>query len=118
LVKKGEKEMKIGLIGLGKMGANMAQRLLNAGHQVVVYDQAAAAIASLEEKGAIAASSLSGMVEKLEFPRAIWIMVPSGDPVTATLKAMLPLMSPGDVLIDGGNSYYKDSKLRSAEAAN
>jgi 6-phosphogluconate dehydrogenase len=118
LVKKGEKEMKIGLIGLGKMGANMAQRLLNAGHQVVVYDQAAAAIASLEEKGAIAASSLSGMVEKLEFPRAIWIMVPSGDPVTATLKAMLTLMSPGDVLIDGGNSYYKDSKLRSAEAAN
>ncbi len=109
--------MKIGMIGLGRMGANMAQRLLNSGHQVVVYDQSPAAIAALAEKGAIASSSLPDMVQKLELPRAIWIMVPSGDPVTATLKGLVQVMSPGDILIDGGNSYYKDSRQRACEAA-
>ncbi len=109
--------MKIGLIGLGRMGSNMTQRLLNTGHQVVAYDQSPGAIAALKEKGAIAANSLPDMVQKLETPRAVWIMVPSGDPVTATLKSLVQVMSPGDILIDGGNSYYKDSRQRACELA-
>lgn len=107
--------MQLGFIGLGKMGANMVQRLLNDGHNIVVYDRSTEAMNSLAEKGATAVNSLAEMVEKLEHPCAIWIMVPSGGPVTNTIAELKPLLSPGDLLIDGGNSNYKDTLSRGAD---
>lgn len=107
--------MQLGFIGLGKMGANMVQRLLNDGHNIVVYDRSVEAMNSLAEKGATAVNSLAEMVEKLEHPCAIWIMVPSGGPVTNTIAELKPLLSAGDILIDGGNSNYKDTQSRGAD---
>ncbi|MBN8723034.1 MAG: decarboxylating 6-phosphogluconate dehydrogenase [Acidobacteria bacterium] len=107
--------MQLGFIGLGKMGANMVQRLLNDGHNIVVYDRSVEAMNSLAEKGATAVNSLAEMVEKLEHPCAIWIMVPSGGPVTNTIAELKPLLSAGDILIDGGNSNYKDTLSRGAD---
>lgn len=107
--------MQLGFIGLGKMGANMVQRLLNDGHNIVVYDRSVEAMNSLAEKGATAVNSLAEMVEKLERPCAIWIMVPSGGPVTNTIAELKPLLSAGDILIDGGNSNYKDTLSRGAD---
>ncbi len=107
--------MQLGFIGLGKMGANMVQRLLNDGHNIVVYDRSTEAMNSLAEKGATAVNSLAEMVEKLERPCAIWIMVPSGGPVTNTIAELKPLLSAGDILIDGGNSNYKDTLSRGAD---
>ena len=107
--------MQLGFIGLGKMGANMVQRLLNDGHNIVVYDRSTEAMNSLAEKGATAVNSLAEMVEKLEHPCAIWIMVPSGGPVTNTIAELKPLLSAGDILIDGGNSNYKDTLSRGAD---
>lgn len=107
--------MQLGFIGLGKMGANMVQRLLNDGHNIVVYDRSLEAMNSLAEKGATAVNSLAEMVEKLERPCAIWIMVPSGGPVTNTIAELKPLLSAGDLLIDGGNSNYKDTLSRGAD---
>jgi len=107
--------MQLGFIGLGKMGANMVQRLLNDGHNIVVYDRSVEAMNSLAEKGATAVNSLAEMVEKLERPCAIWIMVPSGGPVTNTIAELKPLLSAGDLLIDGGNSNYKDTLSRGAD---
>lgn len=104
--------MELGFIGLGKMGGNMVQRLLQGGHRVVVYDRAEELVKSLAEKGAVAASSLEDMVSKLDGPRAVWIMVPSGDPVTNTINSLKPLMSANDIIIDGGNSNYKDTQSR------
>ncbi len=104
--------MDIGMIGLGRMGANMAARLILGGHRVVGYDRSAEATAIVVAGGAAGAASLQELVEALPKPRAIWIMVPSGAPVDATIETLLPLLSPGDVLIDGGNSYYNDSVRR------
>lgn len=111
--------MDIGMIGLGRMGANMAARLLLGGHRVVGYDRSAEATAAVVAGGAVGAASLQELVDALPKPRAIWIMVPSGAPVDATIETLLPLLSPGDVLIDGGNSYYNDSvrRGRQVEAA-
>lgn len=106
--------MQLGFIGLGKMGANMVQRLLNGGHKVVVFDFNTAAVNALVEKGAIGASSLEDMVTKLDRPCAIWIMVPSGDPVTNTINSLKSFLGEGDILIDGGNSNYKDTQSRGA----
>lgn len=106
--------MVLGMIGLGRMGANMAQRLQRGGHAVVGFDPSPDARARVEGEGIASADSLEALIERLEAPRALWIMVPAGDPVDATIDALLPLLSPGDVLVDGGNSFYKDSQRRAA----
>jgi 6-phosphogluconate dehydrogenase len=107
--------MQIGFIGLGKMGANMVQRLLEDGHNVVVNDRSQEAMDACVAKGAVAANSLEEMVSKLDGPRAIWIMIPSGDPVTKTIASLKPLLNAGDLLIDGGNSNFKDTLSRGAD---
>ncbi|MGH9476867.1 MAG: phosphogluconate dehydrogenase (NAD(+)-dependent, decarboxylating) [Terriglobales bacterium] len=101
--------MKLGMVGLGRMGGNMTQRLLQGGHQVVVYDPAAAAVQEAAGRGAEASSGLAGLVNQLAPPRVIWIMVPAGAITTQTVSELTGLMSADDVLIDGGNSFYKDS---------
>ena len=106
--------MDIGMIGLGKMGANMTRRLMKGGHSVVVFDRNTSAVASLSGEGAHAAESLTSMTSQLSAPRAVWIMVPSGDPTEATIKALMDVLAPGDTIIDGGNSNYKES-IRRAE---
>jgi 6-phosphogluconate dehydrogenase len=107
--------MQLGLIGLGKMGGNMAERLRLGGHQVVGFDFSAEAIARLTASGNIGVSSLDEMAQKLTGRRAIWIMVPQGKPVDDTIAKLEPLLNPGDILIDGGNSNYKDSQRRHKE---
>jgi len=104
--------MELGLVGLGRMGANMTQRLLSGGHSVVVFDRNPEAVKTSAQAGATGSEGLEGLVGKLSAPRAVWLMVPSGDPVTQTIEALIPLLSPGDVIIDGGNSHYKDSAAR------
>ena len=106
--------MELGMIGLGRMGANMTERLVLGGHKVITYDRSAEAIQRVVDKGALGAASLTDFVEKLSLPRAIWLMVPSGDPVDQTMDQLLPSLAKGDILIDGGNSNYKDS-IRRAE---
>ncbi len=100
--------MKLGLVGLGRMGAGMAERLRRGNHEVIGYDHNP----DVSEVG-----SLQELLESLEPPRAVWVMVPSGDPTEATLKELAGLASPGDILIDGGNSMYKDSVRRAGELA-
>jgi 6-phosphogluconate dehydrogenase len=99
--------MQLGMIGLGRMGANLVRRLMNDGHRCVVYDVSSAATEGLAGEGAQGASSLEDFVAKLERPRAIWIMVPAGV-VQSTLDALVPLLDVDDIVIDGGNSYYRD----------
>ena len=106
--------MELGMIGLGRMGANMTERLLGGGHRVISYDRSPEAIQRVVDKGAVGAHSLADFVKQLILPRAIWLMVPAGDPVDQTIEQLLPLLSKGDILIDGGNSSYKDS-IRRAE---
>ena len=106
--------MELGMIGLGRMGANMAERLVLGGHRVVSYDRSAEAIKHVVDKGALGAHSLADFIEQLTPPRAIWLMVPSGDPVDQTIEQLRPNLANGDVIIDGGNSNYKDS-IRRAE---
>jgi 6-phosphogluconate dehydrogenase len=109
--------MELGMIGLGKMGAFMAERLLRGGHQVVGLDRDAAAVARVVEKGAKGAESLEKLVAQLKTPRAIWLMVPAGAPVDETIDRLAPHLAAGDTIIDGGNSYYKDSVRRAAALA-
>lgn len=104
--------MELGMIGLGRMGANMAQRLLLAKHRVVGFDPNHETRASVESKGIETADSVAALVQKLSDPRVVWLMVPAGDIVDKTINALLPMLSPGDTLIDGGNSNYKDSQRR------
>ncbi|MDI3340135.1 MAG: decarboxylating 6-phosphogluconate dehydrogenase [Sphaerobacter sp.] len=106
--------MDLAIIGLGRMGANMARRLLRDGHRVVVHNRSRGPIEELEREGAVGAYSVASVVDKLAPPRVIWMMIPAGDPVDEMIKDLLPLLSPGDVLIDGGNSYWKDSVRRAA----
>jgi len=106
--------MELGMIGLGRMGANMTERLVLGGHKVITYDRSAEAIQRVVDKGATGAHSLADFVNQLSLPRAIWLMVPSGDPVDQTMDQLLPSLAKGDILIDGGNSNYKDS-IRRAE---
>jgi 6-phosphogluconate dehydrogenase len=110
--------MELGLIGLGRMGANMAHRLLRAGHTVVGYARHASTVQAHLQEGSISAgaSSLADIVNQLAKPRAIWLMVPAAS-VDATLAELVPLLAPGDVVIDGGNSYYHDDIRRAAELA-
>jgi 6-phosphogluconate dehydrogenase len=107
--------MQLGLIGLGKMGGNMAERLRLGGHQVVGFDFSAEAVKRLTDSGNVGVSSLEGLAKNLKGRRAIWIMVPQGKPVDETIARLEPLLSPGDILIDGGNSNYKDSQRRHKE---
>ena len=99
--------MKMGLIGLGKMGGNMAARLEGKGHEVVGFDPNASARQEAADKGVEPVESLDGLVERLESPRSIWAMVPAGAPTTSTLETLGELLSPGDVVIDGGNSNFR-----------
>ena len=108
--------MQLGMIGLGRMGANMARRLIAGGHQCVVFDRSPQAIEELTEDKAIGASSLADLVKKLTAPRAVWLMVPAAA-VDSTIADLLPLLAPGDILIDGGNSYYVDDIRRAKELA-
>ena len=108
--------MKIGMVGLGRMGASMTARLLEAGQQVVAFDHHAEKVQALAGKGAIGASSLEDLVRKLEPPRAIWLMVPAAV-VDDTLAALTPLLARDDVIIDGGNSYYRDDLRRAKSLA-
>ena len=107
--------MEIGLIGLGKMGFNMAARLRQGGHTVVGFDFNAEAANQLTAAGSVGVHSLDDLVKNLKAPRAIWIMVPSGDPVDQTIAKLEPFMQKGDTFIDGGNSNYKDSQRRHAQ---
>ena len=101
--------MKMAMVGLGKMGANMTQRLLDKGHQVVAFDLSADARAAAAAKGAEPAATLEELVAKLEPPRVAWVMVPAGAPTTSTIETLKGLMTAGDVVIDGGNSNYKEA---------
>ncbi len=104
--------MQLGMIGLGRMGANMTTRLIRGGHAVVAYDRDPAAVQRTEADGATGAASLADLVSKLSAPRAVWIMVPAGAPTDSTVDALLGLLQPGDAIIDGGNSKWTDSKER------
>lgn len=102
------------MIGLGRMGGNMVQRLLGGGHRVVAYDPRAEAVEAVARQGADGASSISDLAGRLSEPRAAWVMVPAGEPTKSTINDLAEEFSPGDVIIDGGNSNYKDSVLRAA----
>lgn len=108
--------MKIGLVGLGRMGSNMARRLLEAGHEVVGFDLTAESVETLEQLGGSGASSLTHLVEQLAAPRAVWVMVPHGAPTTATLEELRGLLDAGDILVDGGNSHYVETLEHAAAA--
>jgi 6-phosphogluconate dehydrogenase len=106
--------MEIGMIGLGRMGSNMARRLMDGSHRVVVYDPIKEATEALVAQGATGSVSITNLVEKLAPPRAIWLMVPSGEPTESTIDTVAAELSQGDVVIDGGNSNYKDSVRRAS----
>ena len=107
--------MELGMIGLGRMGGNMVERLLRGGHRVVGCARNPVAVRRVVEKGAVGATSPPNLVEQLKPPRVVWLMIPAGNPVDETIEALLPLMSRDDVIVDGGNSNYKDT-MRRAEA--
>jgi 6-phosphogluconate dehydrogenase len=104
--------MELGMIGLGRMGANMTERLLRGGHKLITYDRSPEAIQRCVDKGALGAHSLADFVKQLTVPRVIWLMVPSGEPVDLTIEQLLPSLLESDMIIDGGNSHYKDSIRR------
>jgi 6-phosphogluconate dehydrogenase len=106
--------MELGMVGLGRMGAKMAERLVRGGHRLVGYTRDPASVARVVAVGAEGADSLASLVGKLARPRAVWIMVPSGAPVDETIAALVPHLSKDDILIDGGNSNYKDTQRRAA----
>jgi 6-phosphogluconate dehydrogenase len=109
--------MELGMVGMGRMGGSMAQRLLQGGHRVVAYDPLPVALAPVVEQGAVGSDSIADLVSKLDRPRAVWLMVPSGEPAESAIKALASELSAGDTAIDGGNSYYKDSMRRAAALA-
>ncbi|MDQ3878272.1 MAG: decarboxylating 6-phosphogluconate dehydrogenase [Actinomycetota bacterium] len=104
--------MRIGMVGLGRMGANMSVRLMHGGHEIVAFDVNPDAVATLEKDGATGATSLEDLVTKLDPPRAVWVMVPAGDITESTIDKLSDLLSEGDTIIDGGNSRYSDSLRR------
>ena len=108
--------MQIGMVGLGRMGANMVRRLLRQKHECVVFDRSQEAIQELVKEKAVGATSLSDLVKKLQAPRAVWLMVPAAV-VDSAIEELMPLLEPGDILIDGGNSYYIDDIRRAKELA-
>ena len=111
-----DRPMQLGMIGLGRMGANLVRRLMRDGHSCVVYDVSAQAVKDLESAGAVGSSSLEDFVNKLDKPRALWIMVPAAI-VQSTLDQLTGLLQAGDIVIDGGNSYYHDDITRAKQLA-
>ncbi len=109
--------MKLGMVGLGRMGGNMTERLLNDGHELVVYDPNPSTVGALAKKGASPASSLVDLVGQLASPKTVWVMVPAGDITEKTVNDLVELLEAGDTLIDGGNSNYKESQRRAGLAA-
>ena len=109
--------MQIAIVGLGKMGGNMVKRLLGGGHEVVAFDRDPAAVERLVKDGAKGAASLADVARALSPPRAVWVLVPAGAATEAPIQELAPLLSPGDVVIDGGNSNFKDSVRRAKELA-
>jgi 6-phosphogluconate dehydrogenase len=109
--------VELGMIGLGRMGGNMVQRLLLGGHRVVTYDRSKEAVAASESKGAVGASSLEDLAGRLAQPRAVWLMLPAGPPTEDTINSLIPLLSSGDTVLDGGNTNYKDSMRRGEKLA-
>ncbi len=109
--------MQLGIVGLGRMGGNMAQRLLRGGHDLVVYDPNPQAVEAQASAGAVGAASLGELAAKLDAPRAVWSMVPSGDATEATIAALADELEPGDVIIDGGNANYRDTIRRAGTLA-
>jgi 6-phosphogluconate dehydrogenase len=106
--------MEIGIVGMGRMGANIARRLMRAGHRCVVFDRDPAAVAAVVADGAAGADGLAGLVAALAPPRAVWVMLPHGDPTEQAIAALGDLLAPGDVAIDGGNTQWKDDVRRAA----
>src|SRR5579871_3874552 len=106
--------MQLGMVGLGRMGANMVRRLIRAGHECVVFDRTPSVVNDMAKEGAVGSSSYPDMMKKMKAPRAIWLMVPAGV-VDQTIAQILPNLEPGDILIDGGNSYYVDDIRRAKE---
>jgi 6-phosphogluconate dehydrogenase len=104
--------MQLGMIGLGRMGANMVRRLMRGGHECFVFDLNAESVKRLEGEGAGGAGTIEELVEKMRKPRAVWVMVPAGAPTEKTVEALSKFMSPGDIVIDGGNSHFKDDVRR------
>jgi 6-phosphogluconate dehydrogenase len=113
---KNKATMQLGMIGLGRMGANMVRRLMKDGHQCVVFDRSAEAVLQLAQENAVGATSLADFIQKLAKPRAVWLMVPAGV-VDQSITELIPLLEAGDILIDGGNSYYVDDIRRAQELA-
>ncbi len=109
--------MQLGMIGLGRMGGNMVRRLMRCGHECVVFDLDPANVARLADEGAAGARSLDDFVRALRPPRAAWVMVPAGGPTEQTVNALAERMQRGDIIVDGGNSYYKDDVRRAAALA-
>ena len=109
--------MRIGMVGLGRMGANMTRRLLRAGHEVVGYARSAESVAAIASEGAIGANSLEDLVEQLTPTRAVWLMIPAGDPTESTIERLTGLLERGDIVVDGGNSRYSDSARRAETLA-
>src|SRR5579859_1744163 len=108
--------MQLGMVGLGRMGANLVRRLMRDGHRCVAYDRTPATVKQLEEEGATGVTSLEDFVAKLDRPRTAWLMLPAAV-VDSTLEQLVPLLDPGDVVIDGGNSYYRDDITRAKQLA-
>src|SRR5258707_14872534 len=108
--------MQLGMVGLGRMGANMVRRLLKGGHECVVFDMSPQAVSELTAENAVGSASLADLVKKLEKPRTVWLMVPAAV-VDKTIADILPALEPDDILIDGGNSYYIDDIRRAKELA-
>jgi 6-phosphogluconate dehydrogenase len=109
-----DKPMQLGMVGLGRMGSNLVRRLMRDGHRCVVYDVNADVVKELEGEGATGTTSLEDLVEKLDKPRPVWLMLPAAI-VDSTLQALVPLLEPGDAVIDGGNSYYRDDITRAKQ---
>jgi len=109
--------MQLGMVGLGKMGANMTERLVRAGHDLVGFDRNPEAVERVVAVGAGGAGSLEELVTRLDTPKHVWVMVPAGDPTTSTIEALAELLDPGCTIIDGGNSYYKDTIRLAANLA-
>jgi len=109
--------MQMAMIGLGRMGGNMVERLMRKGHKTVVWDRAADVVAKYQKMGATPAKDLNDLIAKLETPRVVWIMVPAGDPTEQTIEALVPGLSKGDIIIDGGNSNFHDTMRRAQSLA-
>jgi 6-phosphogluconate dehydrogenase len=109
-----EQQMELGMMGLGRMGFNMARRLIVGGHGVIGYDRVSSQVQALRQAGGRGAPSVEELVKRLATPRAIWLMIPAGDPTRQQIEALAPLLAPGDLVVDGGNSFYQDSMHHAA----